>query len=52
MKEKWNNNKSKIYISTILVLVSIIVYQSKMLQVSFPDRAICIEHQFNIDTNQ
>jgi len=52
MLEKWNKNKSKIYLSIIFVLSTIIVYQSKMFEVSFPERAICIEHQFNLDIKE
>lgn len=48
MKEKWDRNKVKILVSTICVLVSIIVYQSKLLEVTFPERAICIEHQLDL----
>ena len=49
MIEKWNKHKGKIPWIIIVALTSIVIYQSNLLQVSFPDRAICIEHQFNLN---
>ena len=38
-----------VQLAIIIALASVLLYQTDIIEVSYPDRAICFEHQFNFN---
>lgn len=52
VKQKLSNIYNKAKNILIVGLFALAIYQSDLLEVSVLDKAICIEHQFNLDTKE